>query len=159
MAGNHLLAVFLRPPGTSGQYAGARGMTRGLDGGSAFTPTESPVSSHPHDTAKVHCPWLGGCEVDIDVQLAPLIRRLWDLTIETNECCEEARPGEACIEFPGTSDVENFLAVAPRSYQVNLETSDGIKDGKRHIRVRLLVYFPTRDIPRLVKVFAAAAGD
>ena len=117
------------------------------------------MSSHTHDTVKVNCPWLGGCDIDIDVKLAPLIRRLWDLTIQTNECCQEARPGEACIEFPGTSDVEDFLTVAPRNYQVGLETSDGIKDGKRHIRVRLLVSFPTKDIPRLVKVFAAVEGD
>jgi hypothetical protein len=128
-------------------------------GGPSLSPKESPVSSHTHDTVKVHCSWLGGCDIDIDVKLAPLIRRLWDLAIETNESCQEARPGEACIEFPGTSDVEDFLSVAPRSYKVELGTSDGIKDGKRHIRVRLLVYFPTRDIPRLVKMFAAGEGD
>jgi hypothetical protein len=128
-------------------------------GGLAFLSKESPVSSHTHDTVKVHCSWLGGCDIDIDVKLAPLIRRLWDLAIETNESCQEARPGEACIEFPGTSDVEDFLSVAPRNYKVDLETLDAIKDGKRHIRVRLLVYFPTKDIPRLVKAFAAVEGD
>ena len=117
------------------------------------------MSSHTHDTVKVNCPWLGGCDIDIDVKLAPLIRRLWDLTIQTNECCQEARPGEACIEFPGTGDVEDFLAVAPRNYKVDLETWDGIKDGRRHVRVRLRVYFPTKDIPRLVKAFAAVEGD
>jgi hypothetical protein len=116
------------------------------------------MSGHTHDTVKVNCPWLGGCGIDIDAELAPLVRQLWDLAIETNACCQEARPGEASIEFPGTGDVENFLSVAPRHYQVELETSDGIKDGKRHIRARLLVYFPARDIPRLVKAFAREGG-
>ena len=117
------------------------------------------MPSHTHETVKVTCHWLGGCDIDIDVKLAPLIRQLWDQAIETNACCQEARPGEACIEFPGTGDVENFLAVAPRNYEVDLETSDAIRDGKRHVRVRLLVYFPTKDIPRLVKLFAAVEGD
>jgi hypothetical protein len=39
-----------------------------------------------------------------------------------------------------------------------LATADGIKDGKRHTRVRLLVYFPAKDIPRLVKAFGREAG-
>ena len=112
------------------------------------------MSSHTHETVKVKCSWLGGCDVAIDVKLAPLIRQLWDQAIETNACCQEARPGEACIEFPGTGDVENFLAVARGHYRAELDTADGIKDGKRHTRVRLLVYFPAKDIPRLVRAFA-----
>jgi hypothetical protein len=55
-------------------------------------------------------------EVDIDVKLAPLIRLLWARGIETYECCQECRPGEACIEFPGTADVVEFLYVAQREY-------------------------------------------
>jgi hypothetical protein len=92
-------------------------------------------------------------EVEIDEKLAPLIRLLWARGINTNECCQEDRPGTAYIEFPGTGDVEKFLNVAQKRYRVELQNWNEGVGGELSIRVRLLVYFPTRDIPRLVKVF------
>jgi hypothetical protein len=99
-----------------------------------------------HETVKV-----SRGEVDIDVKLAPLIRLLWARGIETCQCCQEYRLGEACIEFPGTADVVEFLYVAQREYKVELETWDEGEDGDHSIMVRLLVFFPVEDIPLLVE--------
>lgn len=92
-------------------------------------------------------------EIDIDEKLAPLIPLLWEEDIETIQCCQEYRPGVACIEFPCSGDVEQFLSVAQQPYPVEVETWDEGKDGRLSIRVRLLVFFPTEDIPYLVKMF------
>jgi hypothetical protein len=102
-----------------------------------------------HKTVKV----ILGHEIDIDVKLAPLIRQVWDARLETNQCCQEYRPGEACIELHGTSDVEEFLFVAQKPYKVELEMWDEGEEGEQRPRVRLLVFIPTEDIQSLVKAF------
>ncbi|HKI38191.1 MAG TPA: hypothetical protein VKA46_40430 [Gemmataceae bacterium] len=107
-----------------------------------------------HKTVKVK---LGDEEIDIDAKLAPLITLLWAEDIETCQCCEEYRPGEACIEFPSTGEVMEFLNVAQREYKVELETWDEGAGGVHAIQVRLLVFFPTKDIPHLVKTFTEYA--
>jgi len=104
-----------------------------------------------HKTVKV-----ARSKVDIDEKLAPLIRLVWDVGIDTNQCCQEARPREACIEFHSSADVEQFLFVAQRDYKPELEVwdeADHHDDELSHIRVRLLVYFPTKDISSLVNAF------
>jgi hypothetical protein len=52
---------------------------------------------------------------------APGFRR-WG--IETAQCLPGARPGEASVECAGTADVEEFLFVTQKHYQVELETWD-----------------------------------
>jgi hypothetical protein len=47
---------------------------------------------------------------------------LWTAQIDTCQCCQEKWPGLAFIEFPGTFEVVEFLAVAQRDYKVQLET-------------------------------------
>ena len=103
-----------------------------------------------HKTVKVK---FEGRTLDIDVKLAPLLPLLWAEDIETCQCCEEYRPGEACIEFPSTGEVMEFLDIAQRPYKVELETWDEGAEGVHSIQVRLFVFFPTRDIPVLVKAF------
>jgi hypothetical protein len=98
-------------------------------------------------------------EVDIDVKLAPLIRLLWAHGLDTCQCCQEERPGLACIEFPGTAEVCEFLFVAQRPYKVELETWDEGEGGEQCIVVRLLVFFPAKDIPTLVRAFTKAAKE
>jgi hypothetical protein len=105
-----------------------------------------------HKTVKV----LLGQEIDIDVKLAPLIRQVWDAGLMTCQCCQEYRPGEACIDFPGTEDVCEFLHVAQKPYKVEPEMwdeGDEGEDAEQSIVVRLLVFFPTEDIRSLVKAF------
>ena len=92
-------------------------------------------------------------EVEIDEMLAPLIRLVWAAGIQTSQCCQEERPGEAYIEFPGTGEVEEFLDVAQKNYLVELERWDEGARGVHSYRVRLLVFFPVKDIPRLIKAF------
>jgi len=50
-----------------------------------------------------------------------------------------------------------FLNVAQREYKVELETWDEGAGGVHAIQVRLLVFFPTKDIPHLVKTFTEYA--
>jgi hypothetical protein len=111
-----------------------------------------------HKTVKVSCPWTRD-KIDIDVELAPLIPLLWACGIETNQCCQEGRPGEACIEFPGTREVMEFLHVAQSEYKVELERQDEVEDGELSIVVRLLVFFPTEDVPGLVEAFTYYANE
>jgi hypothetical protein len=114
-----------------------------------------PVSREPvkakHETVPVQH---GKVLIDIDAALAPLIRVLWDRGIDTYQCCQEARPGEACIQFPGTNEVEEFLYLAKARYKVELEVVDESRDGEHRIGVSLLVYFPPEDVPRLVESLA-----
>jgi hypothetical protein len=51
-----------------------------------------------------------------------------------------------------------FLDVAQRDYKVEIETWDEGQDGEHSIAVRLLVFFPTRDIPYLLKQFRRPAA-
>lgn len=103
-----------------------------------------------HRTKKVK---LGSESFDIDAKLAPLVPLLWKCGIETDQCCEEEHPGLASIDFPSTADVERFLAVAQRPYKVELQTADHGEDGEHDVRVRLIVFFPAREVPDLVKAF------
>lgn len=98
-------------------------------------------------------------EVDIDEKLAPLIRLLWQFGIHTCQCCQEYRPGEACIEFPTPWEVTAFLNIVGREYKVETEIWDEGEDGQHSFVVRLLVFFPTKDIPRSVKAFRAYAAE
>jgi len=119
------------------------------------------VAHSEHKTVKLAWPFGDKPEkIAIDEKLAPLIRLLWAEEIYTCQCCEEYNPGTACIEFPGTIEAMEFLAVAQREYKVELETwNEGKDDGKLSIVVRLLVLFPTGDIPYLVKAFMTAQSD
>src|SRR5262249_36209620 len=109
-----------------------------------------------HKTVKVK---FEGRTLDIDVKLAPLLPLLWAEDIETCQCCEEYRPGEACIEFPSTGEVVEFLDIVQRPYKVELETWDDGAEGVHAIQVRLFVFFPTQDIPQLVEAFKAYAKE
>jgi len=53
-----------------------------------------------HKTVKVRS---GDEDIDIDAKLAPLMLLIWAEDIETCQCCEEYRSGEACVEFPSTA--------------------------------------------------------
>ena len=120
------------------------------------------MSDHcDHETVKVEgCPFTEeGEALDIDVLLAPLIRELWRLEIETEQCCQEEWPGLASIVFPGTGEAADFLWVAQENYKAELETWDDGEDGEHCIQLNLRVNFPTADIPRLVQLFARAERD
>jgi hypothetical protein len=123
-------------------------------------PKDEPVTetgermTHNHGTVKLRCPWDDNCPIDIDAKLAPLIEQIWRLRIQTNQCCEEYRPGLASIEFPGTGEAREFLFIAQKDYHTELERWDEGETVQRAINLRLLVIFPTADIPRLVKAFA-----
>jgi hypothetical protein len=110
---------------------------------------------HPHPTVKLRCPLFDGEPIEVDKLLAPLMPLIWAKGIPTFQCCQEADPGLAQIEFPDTQSVEAFLTVAQREYKVEISTHDyGKRRGKHLYRVWLFVRFPTMDIPRLVEAFS-----
>src|SRR5436305_6822330 len=78
-----------------------------------------------HPTVKVVCPLTDeGDLIDIDAELAPLMPLVWDLGIDTRQCCQEKRPGLAAIEFPTTAGATDFLYSVQRPYAVELETRE-----------------------------------
>jgi hypothetical protein len=85
--------------------------------------------------------------------LAPLAALLREAGIETVPPYEEEQPGEACIEFAGAGDAELFLNIARRAYKVEVIQWDEGGDGEHLFRVRLVVSFPTGDVPGLSAVF------
>jgi hypothetical protein len=107
-----------------------------------------------HRTTKVKHP--SGKNVDVDELLAPLISLLWVRGLTTYSFCQEEKPGLACIEFAGSSDVEEFLAVAQQDFHVQIETWDEGEWPRHAIRIRLLVLFPTLAIPALTEQFKTA---
>src|SRR5262245_16659989 len=101
-----------------------------------------------HPTKKVTL--VPAYRVDIDVNLAELIPLLWNVGIHTDQCCQEEEPGFASITFLDLDAALDFLNLAGREYRVKVETRDERPDGG-HIVGRLLVLFPVKDIPALVK--------
>jgi len=92
--------------------------------------------------------------VPIDEEIAPLIASLNRRRMLTLQSCQEGWPGLAYIEFASSFDVEEFLNAARRHYRVEVETWDEGEDDELSIRVRLLVIFPTADIPMLTEAFS-----
>lgn len=50
-------------------------------------------------------------EIEIDIELAPLISELWKRNINTMKSCQEINPGIAWIEFISGMDAEIFLNI------------------------------------------------
>ena len=105
-----------------------------------------------HKTVDVRLGRLG--TVPIDEEIAPLIASLNRRRMHTLQSCQEGWPGLAYIEFASSFDVEEFLNAAQRHYRVEVETWDEGEDDELSIRVRLLVIFPTADIPMLTEAFS-----
>lgn len=111
-----------------------------------------------HQTVSVKCPFDDGQLIPIDAQLAPLIRLIWRVGIETLTCCRNQHAGLARIGFQDTDDVEDFLFIARRQYFVQASSIyEEAEDGTcACCQVFLDVYFPIEDIPRLVRAFDEA---
>jgi hypothetical protein len=116
-----------------------------------------------HEKVKLDCPYFWESDrpipcprIPVDIELAPLMPLIWAYGINAKLCCQERFPGIAEIDFPCAYEVSEFLTVAQREYEVVVETSDEIEDDGRHnYSVRLMVRFPTSDIPALVDAFKA----
>jgi hypothetical protein len=80
------------------------------------------VTGHP--TVGVPAPG-DGRPIPIDVDLAPLIARLWHLEVETSSCCQQAEPGWASIEFPSQRAVLAFLEALDLGAQAALRDDGG----------------------------------
>ena len=97
--------------------------------------------------------------VEVDARLAPLIPLLWKRGIETCPCSQEWRSGQAAIAFLTLIDAMEFLNVAGRKYTVEVEAWDEGEDGEHFFVCDLLVFFPIKEVPELVKRFKAALAS
>jgi hypothetical protein len=111
----------------------------------------------------------GGAKIAVDVKIAPLIRRLWDLGIETVQSCQEIEPGTAYIGFPNIAVARKFIRMGkPRErsrdrYYKPVLIGDRLSlaqlkaMGQEYMRAHCTVPFPTGDIPHLIKAFRSTA--
>ena len=97
-------------------------------------------------------------EVEVDEGLAPLIPLLWAVGIETCQCCQEYLCGQAGIVLPTLPAAMKFLNIAGREYRVEVEAWNEGKRGCPRFVCNLLVYFPLKDVPRLVSRFKKAGA-
>ena len=49
--------------------------------------------------------------IDVDEEMAPILRALWDKGIMTCNSCQEIEPGTMWIEFYSAEDVEDFITL------------------------------------------------
>jgi hypothetical protein len=109
----------------------------------------------PHPTVTT-----GGVEIDED--LAPLIRKLWDADIETISCCQEGEAGIAWIQFP--SPVEALKFFVPASTLISdcgWTLDDGHKAGddfEANTIGCVSVEFPREDLGTLAQLWEPGAG-
>lgn len=54
---------------------------------------------------------VGKRSANIDLKIAPLVKLLWELDIDTCNSCEENRPGVIWIEFFSSYDAEKFVNI------------------------------------------------
>ncbi len=111
---------------------------------------------HQHKAVVVPCDFYKDGKVKIDEKLSRLMPLLWNLGIQTCQCCQESRPGLAEIEFDSTFGACEFLDIAQRDYHAELERWDEGISGAHAISLRLLVRLPMAEIPELEKKFKAA---
>ena len=63
-----------------------------------------------HKQVKVYCK-LDKCDYEVDERIASLLLALWDRGIETDNSCQENRPGIVWIGFRGPEDLKKFLDI------------------------------------------------
>lgn len=61
-----------------------------------------------HKQVMIHNPALN-YKIEVDEGIAPLLKAMWDLGIETCNSCQENTPGIIWIEFSRVGDAEIFL--------------------------------------------------
>lgn len=123
--------------------------------------------SNTHETVRVRSPW---GHVNIDRALAPLLRAIWRLGIETAGCCENAGQTnynaeyhlyDACIAFSSHEDACRWLVVVREhvpSYGKTWTVSGEPwwrKDGT--LNVGATVYFPSVQLGDLERATRRAA--
>lgn len=52
-----------------------------------------------------------GWVADIDIKIAPLIKALWEMGIDTFNSCQDNQPGVIWIEFSTAKDLTRFLTM------------------------------------------------
>jgi hypothetical protein len=100
--------------------------------------------------------------IEIDEELAPLIRKLWDVGIKTNVCCQEREPGVCWIQFLSRDDALKFFIPASTLIRGCGWTLDDEHDFGDDFMVNPLGYvsveFAREDIGALTRLWAPGAG-
>jgi hypothetical protein len=116
----------------------------------------------------------GGAKIAVDVNIAPLIRTLWNSGwahrvisgIETVQSCQEIEPGTAYIGFPSRAVARKFIrAGRPKDYSRDpyyykpvvvrdrFTLAELKAMGQEYLRDCCSVPFPAKEIPRLIRAF------
>lgn len=69
-----------------------------------------------HETVDLICPFLNKKKVQVDKKIAPLIKRMWELKLETMMSCEDNNPKDwiwICFTYPKTAEI--FLRLILRN--------------------------------------------
>ena len=70
---------------------------------------DGEVDPVPHPTVSLECK---GEMIDIDVEIAPLMKEIWKAGIETNMSCQDNTPkGYILLGFHGSMAADSFLLV------------------------------------------------
>jgi hypothetical protein len=139
--------------GLAGRYR--RKWARWVEEARATLDTTPRERRQPHPTVT-----LDG--IEIDEELAPLIRKLWDAGVKTSSCCQEGEPGVAWIQFPSPAEALRFFIPAS-----SLVGSCGwIVDDAHEIGAdfeantigRVSIEFPREDLGALTRLWGPGAG-
>jgi hypothetical protein len=68
------------------------------------SPQQLWITKHRQVRVELH-----GELIDVDEEIAPLLKRIWDLGIETLNSCQE-QDGRTWIEFASVNDIKDFLS-------------------------------------------------
>ena len=73
------------------------------------------------------------------------------MNIDARQCRDQDRAGKTGITFTSLDDLLRFMNIVQRRYRPELEIWDEPEAGEHSFVGRLVVFLPTKDIPRLVK--------
>jgi hypothetical protein len=100
--------------------------------------------------------------VEIDEDLAPLIRKLWDAGIKTRMCCQERELGTCWVQFLSPCDAMKFFGPASllaSDCHWSLDDHHDLGDDFEANPIGcVLVEFPREDLGELTRLWRPGAG-
>jgi hypothetical protein len=75
------------------------------------------MTNHPQELVIV-----GEMEAEIDVDIAPLIKLIWEYGLATSNCCQENHPGIVWIEFLTELDAVQFLNIVAGEFSNEMDS-------------------------------------
>jgi hypothetical protein len=90
-----------------------------------------------HETVRVR---VGDMDAEIDKDIAPLIREIWEAGIVSCNSCQENEPGIVWIEFMTPTDAERFVNIVAE-YEDGIDTLYNRITGERSAKEKEVKYW------------------